>query len=198
MEAPRVAVIERQTSETRIALRLGLDGTGQIAVDTGVGFFDHMLTLFARHGAFDLEVKAAGDLHVDFHHTVEDVGIALGQALQAAVGDKAGLTRYGFFIVPMDDALARVVLDLSGRPYLVYRLPECDRYVGQFPVALAREFFQAFASNAGANVHVHAEYGLDSHHLLEAVFKAFGRALRAATRPDAAFAGQIPSTKGSL
>lgn len=195
--AARTACVERATKETEIRVSLDLDGTGRCEVSTGVGFFDHMLTHVAVHGLMDLAVAARGDLDVDGHHTVEDVGIALGQALRDALGDRAGIARYGDATVPMDEALAQVVLDLSGRPHLSYEdgLPPVQ--VGGFDAELSREFFEAFARTAGATAHVRVLAGRNAHHVLEAVFKAFGRALSAATRVDPRRTG-IPSTKGSL
>jgi len=197
-EQKRIGTIERNTKETRISLELALDGTGQAEVKTGIPFFDHMLDLFARHGLFDLKIKAEGDLAVDYHHTVEDVGIVLGEALKKAMGDKAGMTRYGFFILPMDETLARVALDLSNRPMLVYRVQAENVLVRDFNIGLVREFFQAFANSAGANVHIQLEYGEEPHHIAEAIFKGFARALDAATRIDPRMEGRLPSTKGAL
>jgi imidazoleglycerol-phosphate dehydratase len=194
---PRTADIERATSETDIRLSLNLDGAGTAEIETGIGFFDHMLTLFARHGLFDLSIHCRGDLHVDAHHTVEDVGICLGGAIRQAVGDKAGIVRYGTFTVPMDESLVMVSLDLSGRPYLVCNLRPPAARVGEFDAELAPEFFQAVAANAAMNLHVQQFHGSNSHHLLEAAFKAFGRALDAATRRDDRVQG-VPSTKGVL
>jgi imidazoleglycerol-phosphate dehydratase len=194
---PRTAEISRATAETEITLSLSLDGTGKADVETGVGFLDHMLTLFARHGLLDLTVRCRGDLHVDQHHTVEDVGICLGQAIARAVGDKRGIVRYGTFTVPMDESLVMVSLDLSGRAYLVCSLDVRGRRIGEFDGELAREFFQAVAGNALMSLHVHQFYGENAHHLVEAAFKAFGRALDAATRRDDRVQG-VPSTKGVL
>lgn len=196
-EGARRADVERKTRETEIRLSLDLDGTGRCEVSTGVGFFDHMLTHVAVHGLADLAVQAQGDLDVDGHHTVEDVGIALGQALDRALGERRGIARFGEATVPMDEALAQVVLDLSGRPHLSYEDGLAPVKVGEFDAELAREFFEAFARTAGATVHVRLLAGRNAHHVLEAVFKAFGRALSAATRLDPRRAG-VPSTKGSL
>ncbi len=193
----RQASHERATAETAIRLRLDLDGTGRGQTATGVGFFDHMLTLLAKHALFDLEVEAKGDLAVDAHHTVEDVGICLGQALTQALGDKRGIRRYGFFLLPMEEALARVVLDLSGRPHLEYRATMPAETVGGFDTCLGREFLRAFCVNGGINLHVDLLAGSDPHHCLEAIFKAVGRALRQAVEPDSRETG-IPSSKGVL
>ncbi len=201
----RHAEVRRETSETRIALSLTLDGDGRADVHTGLPFFDHMLTLFARHGLFDLSVEAAGDLEVDSHHTVEDTGIVLGQAVARALGDRAGIVRYGSFLLPMDETLARVAVDLSGRPLLVYRLPadlETNVALLQsgrgFPFQLVEEFLRAFATHSGATLHVEILYGRDAHHLAEALFKALARALDAATRIDRRAPESVPSTKGTL
>jgi len=194
---PRTARIERATAETEITLSLDLDGSGQADVETGVGFLDHMLTLFARHGLFDLAVRCKGDLHVDQHHTVEDVGICLGSAIGQAVGDKRGIVRYGTFTAPMDETLVMVSLDLSGRAFVVCDLEVRDRRIGDFDAELAPEFFRAVSGNALMNLHVHQFYGENAHHIVEAAFKAFGRALDAATRLDHRVSG-VPSTKGVL
>ena len=188
----------RKTTETQIELTLNLDGKGDTEVSTGIAFFDHMLELFARHGRFDLKVKATGDLSVDYHHTVEDVGIVLGEGLKEALGDKSGIFRYGFFILPMDECLARVALDLGNRPYLEYRVACSHTFVRDFNIQLVREFFQAFANSAGANVHVALEYGDEPHHIAEAIFKCFARALGDAVAHDPRIQGQVPSTKGIL
>ena len=193
----RVAEINRNTSETQIHLRLNLDGTGIAEIETGVGFLDHMLTLFARHGAFDLTVKAKGDLHIDAHHTVEDVGICLGQALTKAVGDKAGLRRYGHFTLPMDETLVTVALDLSGRPYMAWQAEMPNEQLGAFNTPLAEEFWRGVTSNALMNYHLLCHYGHNAHHIIEAVFKASARALRMAVETDPRLTG-IPSTKGTL
>ncbi|MCA0177420.1 MAG: imidazoleglycerol-phosphate dehydratase HisB [Proteobacteria bacterium] len=196
--APRRADVRRDTAETRIHVTLNLDGSGASQLATGIGFFDHMLDQIARHGLMDLTVQCEGDLHIDGHHTVEDVGIALGMALAQAVGDKAGLARYGHAYVPLDEALSRVVIDLSGRPGLVFDVPFTAGQIGDFDTQLAHEFFQGFANHAKATLHVDNLKGSNAHHQCETVFKAFGRALRMATTPDARAAGTIPSTKGSL
>lgn len=198
MAAGRTASLHRVTRETDIQLRLDLDGQGEAAVRTGIGFFDHLLELWTRHGHFDLQVEAKGDLHVDHHHTVEDLGIVLGQAVRQALGERRGIRRYGSFLLPMDESLARVALDLSGRSCLVYRLEPPQWYVLDFNVAVLREFFHAFAQNAGATVHVQVEYGQDPHHMAEAAFKAFARALSEAVSADPREEGRIPSTKGTL
>ncbi len=193
----REATVHRKTKETDIRLRLILDGTGQSNITTGIGFFDHMLTLFAKHGLFDLEIKAKGDLEVDAHHTVEDVGLTLGQALREALGDKAGLVRYGWCLLPMDEALARIAVDCGGRPYLAYKAPKGAAAIGNFPIQLLEEFLRAFSVQGGLNLHVTLLDGRDSHHMAEAVFKGLARALDQATRLDERVQG-IPSTKGSL
>ncbi len=193
----RNACIRRQTAETDIELELELDGSGQASVQTGVGFLDHMLTLLAKHGAFDLTVAAKGDLHVDQHHTVEDVGICLGQALRQALGDKAGIRRYGHFTLPMDETLVTTALDLSGRFALVFNAPLPAPKIGAFDSELLEEFWNAFAGNALCNLHVLLHYGRNSHHIAEAVFKATARALRMAVEHDPRMTG-VPSTKGSL
>jgi imidazoleglycerol-phosphate dehydratase len=194
----RQAEITRNTLETQITVRLNLDGTGQGQFATGVPFLDHMLDQIARHGGFDLTVEAKGDLHIDGHHTVEDVGIALGQALASAVGDKAGLRRYGHAYVPLDEALARAVVDLSGRPGLVWNVAFTRAVVGAFDLELAREFFQGFVNHARVTLHVDGLRGDNAHHQCETVFKAFGRALRMALESDPRTLGAIPSTKGTL
>lgn len=195
--APRQARIERRTSETSIVLTLDLDGQGVFAGASGIGFFDHMLAALSRHGLFDLALDCKGDLHVDQHHTVEDVGICCGQALARAVGDKAGVQRYGQALVPMDEALARAVVDLSGRGYLVYEAAFQEGWVGDFPVSLVREFFLALAHNGGLTLHLDLLRGRNDHHSVEALFKACARALDAATLRTGRSAS-IPSTKGSL
>jgi imidazoleglycerol-phosphate dehydratase len=193
----RRATIDRQTAETQIRLSLNLDGTGRSQIRTGVPFLDHMLTLTARHGLLDLEIEATGDLDVDLHHTVEDTGICLGQAIAQAVGDKAGIVRYGTFTLPMDEVLVTTSLDLSGRPYFAEDLELAGRRVGTFDCELVREFFQAVAANALMNLHFLQHRGGNAHHIAEAAFKAFGRALDAATRRDQRVQG-VPSTKGVL
>ena len=199
----RQATVERRTAETQIALDLTVDGEGRAEIETGLPFFDHMLTLFARHGLVDLTVKATGDLEVDSHHTVEDVGITLGQAFARALGDKRGIARYGSVYVPMDETLARVVIDFSGRPFLEYRLPEsagpaAGLMAGQgFPLQLVEEFLRGFSVHAGVNLHVEILYGRDAHHFAEAVFKGLAKAVDHACRVDSRVTG-VPSTKGSL
>jgi imidazoleglycerol-phosphate dehydratase len=194
----RTAAIKRQTHETDIVLTLALDGTGQYQIETGIGFLDHMLTHVAAHGLFDLTVQAKGDLHIDPHHTVEDVALVLGQAFAEALGDKAGIARMGSAYVPMDEALAFVTIDLSGRPYCVAEAAWTGSTVGGIPVTLIPHFIESFASAAKANVHARVLYGQDDHHKAEALFKALGRALDAATRPDPRRGDAIPSTKGTL
>jgi imidazoleglycerol-phosphate dehydratase len=193
----RQATIERTTSETEITVKLNIDGKGDSNIDTGVGFFDHMLTLFAKHGFFDLEVSAKGDLEVDGHHTVEDVGICLGKAFSEALGNKAGITRYGFFVLPMNEALATVSLDISGRPFLAYNMDLSASHVGGFDTDLTHEFFQAFITNAGVTLHIRLQAGSNPHHVIEAVFKAFGKALDLACTVDSRVDG-VQSTKGML
>jgi imidazoleglycerol-phosphate dehydratase len=193
----RIATMERITKETRIRLSLEVDGMGQGKVSSSVPFLDHMLDLFARHGLFDLQVEAAGDIDIDFHHTVEDIGIVLGQAFREALGDKAGIRRYGQALVPMDETLAEVAIDLSGRPFLVYNVSLPKVKIGEFDVELAREFFQALANNLGATLHVNVRYGDNVHHILEACFKATARALDMATQLDSRIEG-VMSTKGKL
>ena len=194
----RTAEISRDTAETKIKVRLNLDGTGQSKLATGIGFFDHMLDQIARHGLIDLDVQCNGDLHIDGHHTVEDVGIAIGQAVRQAAGDKRGLTRYGHSYVPLDEALSRVVIDLSGRPGLVLDAQFTSGMVGQFDTQLVHEFFQGFVNHALVTLHIDNLKGVNAHHQAETIFKAFGRALRMALAVDPRAAGQIPSTKGSL
>jgi imidazoleglycerol-phosphate dehydratase len=198
MSDPRIAEVQRNTKETQIRVKVNLDGTGVAKLATGIGFFDHMLDQVARHGLIDLQIEAAGDLHIDGHHTVEDTGITLGQAVAKAVGDKAGLTRYGHAYVPLDEALSRVVVDFSGRPGLHMRVPFKAGMVGGFDTQLAYEFFQGFSNHAGVTLHIDNLHGDNAHHQCETVFKAFGRALRMALAIDARSAGVIPSTKGSL
>ena len=196
--SPRLANVRRDTTETQIEINLNLDGTGEHKLDTGLPFFEHMLTQVARHGVMDLEVKAEGDLEIDAHHTVEDVGIVLGQAVAKAVGDKAGIYRYGHAYVPLDEALSRVVIDLSGRPGLFYRVNYTRARVGDFDVDLLREFFQGFANHAQVTLHIDNLHGDNAHHQAETIFKAFGRALRAALTEDPRMGDVVPSTKGSL
>jgi imidazoleglycerol-phosphate dehydratase len=194
----RSASIERNTLETQISVSIDLDGSGVARLDTGVPFLEHMLAQIARHGMIDLKIDAKGDLHIDAHHTVEDLGISLGQAFAAAVGDKKGIRRYGHAYVPLDEALSRVVLDLSGRPGLVFAVSFARGTVGDFDVDLFHEFFQGFVNHAGVTLHVDNLRGSNAHHQAETVFKAFGRALRMAIAPDVRLGDVIPSTKGSL
>ena len=194
----RQAEISRNTLETRITVRVNLDGTGQGKFASGVPFLDHMLDQVAKHGMIDLEVEAQGDLHIDAHHTVEDIGITLGQALTKALGNKAGLRRYGHAYVPLDEALSRVVIDLSGRPGLVFEVDFVRAMIGAFEVDLVREFFQGLVNHAGMTLHIDALRGENAHHQAETIFKAFGRALRMAVELDPRAAGSIPSTKGAL
>jgi len=197
-EPNRVAEVRRDTAETRIRVRVDLDGTGVAKLGTGIGFFDHMLDQLARHGLIDLEIEADGDLHIDGHHTVEDVGITLGQAFAKAVGDKKGLRRYGHAYVPLDEALSRVVVDFSGRPGLHMRVPFKAGMIGALDTQLVYEFFQGFVNHAGVTLHIDNLHGDNAHHQCETVFKAFARALRMALERDPRMAGVIPSTKGSL
>ena len=196
--SPRMADVQRNTSETQIRVHVNLDGTGRAQLSTGIGFFDHMLDQIARHGLIDLEIEAKGDLHIDGHHTVEDVGITLGQAFAKAVGDKKGIRRYGHAYVPLDEALSRVVIDFSGRPGLHMRVPFKAGMVGAFDTQLAFEFFQGFVNHAGVTLHIDNLHGENAHHQAETVFKAFARALRMALERDERMGDVIPSTKGSL
>lgn len=196
--APRTAQVSRKTAETDIAVSINLDGTGAAQLDSGIGFFDHMLDQIARHGLIDLNVRCKGDLHIDGHHTVEDIGIALGQATAQAVGDKKGIYRYGHAYVPLDEALSRVVVDFSGRPGLVFNIPFTSGMVGALDTQLVQEFFQGFVNHAGVTLHIDNLRGINAHHQCETAFKAFGRALRMALAHDPRSAGVIPSTKGSL
>jgi imidazoleglycerol-phosphate dehydratase len=194
----RCASVERNTLETQIKVSINLDGTGKAELNTGVPFFEHMLDQIARHGLIDLNITAVGDLHIDDHHTVEDVGIALGQAIREAVGDKKGIARYGHAYVPLDEALSRVVIDLSGRPGLSFHSNFTRAQIGTFETELVAEFFQGFVNHAQATLHIDNIRGLNAHHQAETIFKAFGRALRMALAPDERMAGMLPSTKGSL
>jgi imidazoleglycerol-phosphate dehydratase len=194
----RKATITRTTAETDISVEIDLDGTGSYANSTGVGFFDHMLDQLARHALIDMKVTAKGDLHIDDHHTVEDTGIALGQALSKAMGDKRGIRRYGACLLPMDDALVRAALDLSGRPYLVWNVEMPTAKIGTFDTELVREFFQALSTHGGITLHVDRLHGVNSHHIAEAAFKAVARSLRDALETDARKADAVPSTKGTL
>ncbi|MES2538116.1 MAG: imidazoleglycerol-phosphate dehydratase HisB [Pseudomonadota bacterium] len=198
MPTPRTAEITRNTNETQIRVAINIDGTGQQKLNTGVPFLDHMLDQIARHGLIDLDIDAKGDLHIDAHHTVEDVGITLGQAFAKAIGDKKGIRRYGHAYVPLDEALSRVVIDFSGRPGLEFHVPFKRSMIGTFDVDLTHEFFQGFVNHALVSLHIDNLRGDNAHHQCETVFKAFGRALRMATELDARAAGTIPSTKGSL
>lgn len=194
---PRQATIKRKTSETDIVVKLDIDGKGDSSIDTGVGFFDHMLILFAKHGFFDLDVKAIGDLEIDGHHTVEDVGICMGQAFDKALGDKTGIARYGFFVLPMNEALATICADLCGRPFLAYNMDLSASQIGGFDTDLTHEFFQAFVTHSGLTLHVRLLAGTNPHHVIEAVFKGFGKALDQATSIDPRIGG-VQSTKGVL
>ena len=195
---PRIAEVSRDTAETQITVSVNLDGHGRSHLASGIGFFDHMLEQIARHGMIDLDVRCKGDLHIDGHHTVEDVGITLGQAVHRAVGDKRGITRYGHSYVPLDEALSRVVIDFSGRPGLVLDAHFTSGMIGAFDTQLVYEFFQGFANHALVSLHIDNLKGVNAHHQVETIFKAFGRALRMALERDARAAGQIPSTKGVL
>jgi imidazoleglycerol-phosphate dehydratase len=194
----RTASLQRNTAETDIRVKLNLDGRGRYTISTGIRFLDHMLELFTRHGGFDLELQARGDLDVDQHHTVEDIGIVLGQAVKEALGSKKGINRAGYFVMPMDETLALAAIDLSGRPYLVINAPIKARLVGDLQTELLEDFFHGFATSAGANVHLRVAYGRSSHHAVEAMFKAFARALRYACSRDSRLKRQLPSTKGLL
>ena len=194
----RIASIDRKTKETDISLTINLDGKGKGVINTGCGFFDHMLELFTKHARFDLEVTCKGDINVDYHHTVEDVGIVLGQAIKKALGDMKGIIRYGSTILPMDESLILTAIDISGRSYLRYDLPVRTKIMGDFPVELIEEFFQAFVRHAGLTLHVQKMAGTNSHHVVEGAFKSFARSLKTAVEIDKAFADEIPSTKGVL
>ena len=194
----REAEITRDTKETKISFKLNIDGSGRADVSTGIAFLDHMLQLFARHGFFDLSIEAKGDIDVDYHHLVEDMGISMGQAVKEALSDKAGITRYGFFVLPMDETLVTVALDISNRGYLVYEVDCQNPQVRDFNIHLFKEFFQAFANEVACNLHIRLEYGDEPHHVAEAIFKAFAKALDMATQPEPRLEGQIPSTKGTL
>ena len=194
----RIATVNRRTAETNISITLAIDGRGKAQIDTGVPFFDHMLTLFAKHGLFDLTVKAKGDVEMDYHHTVEDVGLVLGSAFKEALGEKLGIRRYGFFVLPMDEALARIAVDIGGRPLLVYNVEAPSTFVRDFNLILIKEFCRAFSNSLGANLHVQLVYGEEPHHVAEAIFKCLSRALDAATQIDPRAAGELPSTKGSI
>ena len=198
MTPPRTATVERNTKETRIAATLSIDGQGRYGIRTGIRFFDHMLESFARHGAFDLELHADGDLDVDQHHTVEDCGIVLGQAFASALGDKAGILRSGYFLMPMDETLAAAAVDLGGRPALVYCAPSPFRLVGDLQAELLHDFFDGFAVHCGANLHLRVLYGRSSHHRIEALFKCWAKAMRFACSKDPQLGDRLPSTKGIL
>ncbi len=194
---PRTVSVERVTKETRIRVVLDIDGTGDAKISTSVPFLDHMLNLFARHGLFDLQIEATGDIDIDFHHTVEDIGIVLGDAFRQALGEKRGISRYGHAVVPMDETLVSATVDLSGRSYLVYQVPLPKIKIGEFDLELVREFFSAFAANSAANLHLNLLYGDNTHHIVEACFKAFARAMDGATRLDSRIDGLL-TTKGTL
>ena len=198
MAKSRTAKLTRNTKETRIQAELNIDGSGESSIDTGIPFFDHMLTLLARHALFDLTVKADGDIDVDYHHTVEDTGIVLGQLVKEALAEKKGIRRYGFFLLPMDECLARVAIDLSNRQAFVYKVEAADTMVRDFNIGLVKEFFQAFANEACCNLHVNLEYGEEPHHVAESIFKSFARALDSATQIDPRLGDSIPTTKGML
>lgn len=198
MAKARTAKLTRNTKETRIQAELNIDGSGESSIDTGIPFFDHMLTLFARHGLFDLTIKADGDIDVDYHHTVEDTGIVLGQLVKDALAEKRGIRRYGFFLLPMDECLARVAIDLSNRQAFVYKVESADTMVRDFSIGLVKEFFQAFANEACCNLHINLEYGEEPHHIAESIFKSFARALDSATQIDPRLGDSIPTTKGML
>ena len=195
---PRTAEVTRNTAETRVAVRINLDGTGKASLNSGIGFLDHMLDQIARHGLIDMDVECAGDLHIDGHHTVEDIGITFGQAVARAVGDKKGIRRYGHAYVPLDEALSRVVVDFSGRPGLVLDAKFTAGMIGQLDTQLIHEFFQGFVNHAHVTLHIDNLKGINAHHQAETIFKAFGRALRMALTPDPRMAGTVPSTKGVL
>jgi imidazoleglycerol-phosphate dehydratase len=196
--APRRASVTRQTTETQISVEIDLDGNGRYDISTGVGFLDHMLDQVARHGLFDVTLRCKGDLHIDFHHTTEDTGIALGQAINRALGERRGITRYGHAYLPMDETLSRVALDLSNRPYLIWKVQFSRDKVGEMDTELFREFFQAVAQAAGITLHIETLYGENNHHIAESIFKAFAKALRMAVEIDPRKADQVPSTKGML
>ncbi len=194
----RTAIINRKTNETKISVKINLDGSGKYQIDTGIGFFDHMLEQLSRHSLIDMEIKADGDLHIDAHHTSEDVGIAVGQALSDALGDRAGIRRYASIDLAMDETLTKAALDVSGRPYLIWQVVFSSDKVGEYDTELFREFFHALAHNAGITLHVINQYGENNHHIAETCFKSVARALRSAIEPDPRMAGVIPSTKGTL
>lgn len=198
MANTRIAEVIRETKETQIKVSLSLDGTGEGEISTGIPFMDHMLDLFARHGFFDLSIVANGDIEIDYHHLVEDMGISLGQAFREALGDKAGIRRYGFFALPMDETLVTVALDLSNRAYLVWNVGSSITMVRDFNVQLFKEFFQAFANEVACNVHIRLEHGEEPHHIAEAIFKGFAKSMDIATQHEVRLGGKIPSTKGTL
>ena len=198
MATSRKAEIIRQTKETQIKVELSLDGNGKGSISTGIPFFDHMLDLFSRHGFFDLSIQATGDIEIDYHHLVEDMGICLGQAFKKALSDKAGICRYGFFHLPMDETLATVAVDLSNRPYLIWRVPSDLTMVRDFNIQLFKEFFQAFANEVACNLHICLEHGEEPHHVAEAIFKGFAKSMDLATQLEPRLDGRIPSTKGTL
>lgn len=198
MAEQRIAKLTRNTKETQIEMELKVDGRGESEIETGIPFFDHMLTLFSKHGLFDLKLKAVGDIDVDYHHTVEDTGIVLGQVLKKALGEKRGIRRYGFFVLPMDETLARVALDLSNRQAFVYHVDYKEGMIRDFSLGLVKEFFQAFANEACCNLHINLEYGEEPHHIAEAIFKSFARALDMATSVDPRVGDAVPTTKGTL
>ncbi len=198
MENSRTAVVNRDTKETQIQIDLGLDGSGKGEISTGIPFLDHMLTLFSKHGFFDLTIKAEGDIEIDYHHLVEDMGISLGQAFRDALGDKSGIKRYGFFVLPMDETLVTVALDLSNRGILVYDADPPVSLVRDFNIQLFKEFFQSFANEVACNLHIRLEHGTEPHHVAEAIFKGFAKALDLATQIESRLGGSIPSTKGTL
>jgi len=198
MDANRTGGVNRETKETKVDVSLSLDGRGDYQVETGIPFLNHMLELFAKHGYFDLKIDASGDIEVDYHHLVEDVGISLGQALSKALQDRAGIKRYGFFILTMDESQVTVALDLSNRPYLVYEVDTPERFVRDFSIDLFKEFFQAIANESGANLHIKLDRGEEPHHVAEAVFKCFAKALDLATSLEPRLEGRVPSTKGTL
>jgi imidazoleglycerol-phosphate dehydratase len=198
MDANRTGGVNRETKETKVDVSLSLDGRGNYQVETGIPFLTHMLELFAKHGYFDLKIDASGDIEVDYHHLVEDVGLSLGQALSKALQDRAGIKRYGFFILTMDESQVTVALDLSNRPYLVYEVDTPERFVRDFSIDLFKEFFQAIANESGANLHIKLDRGEEPHHVAEAVFKCFAKALDLATSLEPRLEGRVPSTKGTL
>lgn len=198
MASERKVTLTRTTAETDIALTLGIDGTGVSKIETGVPFFDHMLTLFSRHGLFDLDVTCRGDIEVDYHHTVEDVGLVLGNAFKQALGDKKGIRRYGFFLLPMDESLVRVVIDIGGRPHLAYEANAPTMFVRDFNIILVKEFCRAFSNALGCNLHVQLLYGEEPHHVAEAIFKGLARTIDVATQIDLRSADSVPSTKGLI